>query len=100
MTSMIHRLVVWSALTLLTLVGSACAAYLVSPSALREALEIADRAHCQSRLLLVGQAPPPCDSPRSIAQARDEAGTFDNASAISLQAQGRSIGEAFGPSHR
>lgn len=97
MTSMLHRLVVWTALALLTLVGSACAAYLVAPSAV---IEVADQAHCQARLWLAGAPPATCDGVMNFSLARDAASPFDTASAIAVQAQGRSIGDAFGASHR
>lgn len=57
---MLRRLLVWTVLTVLSLLGASCALQLVAPP--------------------VGDAPP-----------------FNTTSAISLQAQTRSIGESFGP---
>lgn len=96
MTTMRLRLVVWTALTLLAFVGSASAVYLVSPSALLEVTELVD---CHGRSILVGELPATCAAPRGVSLARDEAPPFDTASAMSLQAQGRSFAEAFGPAH-
>lgn len=60
---MLRRLLIWTVLTALSLLGASCALSLVAPP--------------------VGDAPP-----------------FNPTSAMSLQAQTRSIGETFGPPSR
>jgi hypothetical protein len=97
MASKHRRFLVGKTVRLLALGAVSYFIFSVSPFAVRE---VAEAALCHGRLLRNGDTAAACGNLNSMESIRYVSADNDSARQFSQHAHGRSIDEAFGPSHR